>query len=99
MAAIAAVLQILKSGDHLITLNNGYGGKRNVTKYIVEYDVNKARSDIMVTMKKQGTESWKHGRQRSPLSSSNTQYINETNSLTLITLNCLTYYEICTWNE
>jgi hypothetical protein len=61
--------------------------------------VNKARSDIMVTMKKQGTESWKHGRQRSPLSSSNTQYINETNSLTLITLNRLTYYEICTWNE
>jgi cystathionine beta-lyase/cystathionine gamma-synthase len=57
MAAIAAVLQILKSGDHLITLNNGYGGKRNVTKYIVEYDVNKARSDNMVTMKKQGTES------------------------------------------
>jgi O-acetylhomoserine/O-acetylserine sulfhydrylase-like pyridoxal-dependent enzyme len=57
MAAIEAVLQILKSGDHLITLNNGYGGKHNVTKYIVEYDVNKARSDIMVTMKKQGTES------------------------------------------
>jgi len=99
MAAIEAVLQILKSGDHLITLNNGYGGKRSATKYIVEYDVNKVRSDIMVTMKKQGTESWKHDRQRSPSSSSNTPYIDEANSLTLITLNHLTYYEICTWNE